>query len=552
MSSSSQDLSRTAADGAPRDLQDHIARLEAKGLLTRIERPINKDTELHPLARWQFQGGLHEDQRRAFLFTNVVDGDGNHYDIPVLIGGLAASPEIYATGLGLPVKQIGKAWTEAIAEPVPPVMVETAPCQEVVITGEALKDKGLSRLPVPVSTPGFDAAPYLTATLCVTKDPESGVQNMGTYRAALKSENRLGVRMASRLSGAGGYLHWEKYRAKGEKMPCAIVLGCAPAVLFTGPQKLQIDQDEMAVAGGLMRAPVDVVRCKTIDLVVPADAEIVIEGLIDTDALEPEGPFGESHGHIALEDYNMSMHVTAITMKKKPVFVSIISQVTPSESSVLKKVAYEPLYFEHLSKVMGVRGIKRVVMHEPLTNLRKVIFLQFARGTQQAEVWRGLQGAATLQAQCGKLVIAVSEDINPENADAIFWSLAYRSDFTHDLHVTPYRTSGHGPKSGRAPLESTLLIDATLKHAMPPLALPKEEYMTAARKIWEELNLPGLTPQPPWHGYHLGDWDKRWDEYADAATSGGWRETGERTWANRRGGVKPETPVRDAASGGHD
>jgi UbiD family decarboxylase len=551
MSSSAREISPTAhADGAPRDLQEHIARLEAGGLLVRIDRPINKDTELHPLARWQFQGGLHEDQRRAFLFTHVVDGDGHAYDIPVLIGGLAASPEIYATGLGLPVEKIGKAWTDAIAEPVEPVTVTQAPCQEVVITGDALKDKGLSRLPVPVSTPGFDAAPYLTATLCVTRDPESGVQNMGTYRAALKSEDRLGVRMASRLSGAGGYLHWEKYRAKGEQMPCAIVLGCAPAVLFTGPQKLQIDQDEMAVAGGLMRAPVQVVRCKTIDLVVPADAEIVIEGLIDTDALEPEGPFGESHGHIALEDYNMSMHVTAITMKKKPVFVSIISQVTPSESSVLKKVAYEPLFFEHLSKVMGVRGIKRVVMHEPLTNLRKVIFLQFSRGTPQAEVWRGLQGAATLQAQCGKLVIAVSEDINPENADAIFWSLAYRADFTHDLHVTPYRTSGHGPKSGRAPLESTLLIDATLKHLMPPLALPTEPYMSAARKIWEELNLPGLTPQPPWHGYHLGDWDKRWDEYAQAATSGGWRETGERTWANRRGGVKPETPVRDA-SGGH-
>jgi UbiD family decarboxylase len=352
--------------------------------------------------------------------------------------------------------------------------------------------------------------------------------------------------MASRLGGAGGYLHWEKYRARGQQMPCAIVIGCAPAVLFTGPQKLQIDQDEMAVAGGLMGEAVDVVRCKTVDLMVPARAEIVIEGLIDTHLLEPEGPFGESHGHVALEDYNMSMHVTAITMRKKPVFVSIISQVTPSESSVLKRVAYEPLFLEHLQKTMGVRGVKRVVMHEPLTNLRKVIFIQFARGTPQAEVWRGMQGAATLQAQCGKLVIAVSEDIDPGNADAIFWSLAYRADFTHDLHVTPYRTSGHGPKSGRSPLESTLLIDATLKHDMPPLALPTEKYMSAARKIWEELQLPHLTPRPPWHGYYLGDWDQRWDEYADAAVTGDWRTTGERTFANRKGGLKPETPLRDA------
>ncbi|TPG22423.1 UbiD family decarboxylase [Sphingomonas koreensis] len=533
--------------GAPRDLQEHIARLAAKGLLTRIARPINKDTELHPLARWQFQGGLDEADRRAFLFTDVTDGEGTAYDIPVLVGGLAASPEIYATGLGLPVEQIGRAWIDAIGEPIPPVLVEDAPCHEVVITGEALKRRGegLSRLPVPISTPGFDAAPYLTATLCVTRDPDSGVQNMGTYRAALKADDRLGVRMASRLSGAGGYLHWEKYRARGEKMPCAIVLGCAPAVLFTGPQKLKIDEDEMAVAGGLMREAVEVVRCKTIDLLVPARAEIVIEGLIDTDRLEPEGPFGESHGHIALEDYNMSMQVTTITMKAKPVFVSIISQVTPSESSVLKKVAYEPLFLEHLQKTLGVRGVKRVVMHEPLTNLRKVIFVQFERGTPQAEVWRGMQGAATLQAQCGKLVIAVSEDIDPENADAIFWSLAYRSDFTHDMLMTPYRSSGHGPKSGRAPTEGTLLIDATLKHDMPPLALPAERYMTAAKKIWEELQLPHLTPRPPWHGYHLGDWDDRWTRYADAAVAGDWRDTGAATYAHRKGGIKPETPVRE-------
>ena len=534
-------------EDAPADLSAHIARLEAKGLLVRINRPINKDTELHPLARWQFQGGLDEAQRRAFFFTNVVDGEGKRYDIPVLVGGLAASPAIYATGLGLPVERIGQTWTDAIAKPIPPITVTDAPCQDTVITGAALKrpNEGLSRLPVPVSTPGFDSAPYLTATLCITRDPDSGVQNMGTYRAALKADDRLGVRMASRLSGAGGYLHWEKYRARGKQMPCAIVLGCAPAILFTGPQKLQIDQDELAVAGGLMRRPVEVVRCRTIDLVVPAHAEIVIEGLIDTDRLEPEGPFGESHGHIALEDYNMSMHVTAITMRRRPVFVSIISQVTPSESSVLKRVAYEPLFLHHLQRVMGVRGVRRVIMHEPLTNLRKIIFVQFARGTPQTEVWRGMQGAATLQAQCGKLVIAVSEDIDPDNADAVFWSLAYRSDFTHDLHVSPFRTSGHGPKSGRGALESTLLIDATLKHDMPPLALPSEQYMNVAREIWEELQLPRLTPKPPWHGYHLGEWNALWDDYARAATSGEWRRTGEQTFARRRGGVKPETPVNE-------
>jgi UbiD family decarboxylase len=532
------------AQTAPSDLQEHLARLTERGLVTRIDRPIDKDSELHPLARWQFQGGLREEERRAFLFTNVVGAKGEHYDIPVLVGGLAASPEIYAIGLGVPVDKIGDVWVKAMANPIAPVLVDKAPCHEVIETGAELQSKGLSSLPVPISTPGFDSAPYLTATLCVTKDPENGIQNMGTYRAALKANDRLGVRMASRLSGAGGYLHWQKFKKLGQLMPCAIVVGCAPAVLFTGPQKLPIDMDELDVAGGLIGKPVEVVRCKTIDLVVPADSEIVIEGLIDTDLLEPEGPFGESHGHVALEDFNMSMRVTAITRKRKPVFLSIISQVTPSESSVLKKVAYEPMFLEHLRHTLGIRGIKRVVMHEPLTNLRKVIFLQFERGTPKTEVWRGMQGAASLQAQCGKLVIAVSDDISGDNADAIFWSLAYRSDFTQDVLIMPYRSSGHGPKSGRAAMEGTMLIDATLKHDMPPLALPAEEFMTRAMKIWQELDLPRIAPQAPWHGYQLGDWAEEWTELAKAAVAGDWRKSGTATYERRYGNLIPETPVR--------
>src|SRR5216684_6565561 len=416
---------RTPAAGPPLDFQSHLAALEAQGLLVRVDRPINKDTELHPLVRWQFQGGLKEEQRRAFLFTNVIDSSGRRYDIPVAVGALAASPRIYAVGMGRPVEEIEAAWTRAIANPIPPVLVGAPPCQAVVIKGEALlgAGKGLARLPVPISTPGFDAAPYLTATLCVTRDPDTGIQNMGTYRAALKARDRLGVRMPSRIGGAGGYLHWKKHNRKGEPMPCAIVVGCAPVAMFTGGMKLAVDLDEMAVAGALAGAPLRMAKALTVDLNVPADAEIVIEGLIDPDLLEPEGPFGESHGHVALEDFNMSMRVTAITHRQAPVFASIISQVTPSESSVIKKVAYEPMFLEHLRHALGIRGIKRVVMHEPFTNLRKVIFLQFERGTPKTEVWRGMQGAATLQAQCGKLVIAVSEDISADNADAIFWSL---------------------------------------------------------------------------------------------------------------------------------
>jgi UbiD family decarboxylase len=265
------------ASGPPLDLQEHLHRLEAEGLLLRIDRAIDKDSELHPLVRWQFQGGLREDERRAFLFTNVVDGSGRRYDVPVAVGALAASARIYAVGMGRPVNDIGDAWLRAIANPIAPTRVATAACQDVVIRGDALRrpDGGLKALPVPISTPGFDAAPYLTATLCITCDPETGVRNMGTYRAQLKATDRLGVRMAARPGGAGGYVHWQKYRKLKQPMPIAIVVGCAPVVMFTGPQKLPIDCDEMAVAGALAGAPIRTVKALTVDLDLPADAEFV-------------------------------------------------------------------------------------------------------------------------------------------------------------------------------------------------------------------------------------------------------------------------------------
>jgi 4-hydroxy-3-polyprenylbenzoate decarboxylase len=533
----------------PLDFQEHLQRLAANNLLVRIDEPINKDTELHPLVRWQFRGGLRDDQRRAFLFTNVIDSARRRYEIPVAVGALAASPQIYALGMGRSVADIGAAWTQAIANPIAPVSASGAPCQEVVITGDELQHPGggLASLPVPVSTPGFDAAPYLTATLCITRDPDTGTRNMGTYRAALKATDRLGVRMATRVGGAGGYQHWLKHRARGTPMPCAIVIGCAPVVMFTGPQKLPLNQDEMAVAGGLAGASIRTVKAVSVDLDVPADAEIVIEGLIDSSLLEPEGPFGESHGHVALEDFNMSMQVTAITRKRAPVFVSIISQVTPSESSVIKKVAYEPLFLNHLRNHLSIKGVRAVDMHEPLTNIRKVIFVQFDNTTPRTEVWRALHGTATLQAACGKIVIAISEDIDATNTDAVFWSLAYRCNPAEDVHIAPYRSGGHGPKSGAGATDSTMLIDATLKHPLPPLALPEREYMEHARTLWERLGLPPLAPQAPWHGYSLGVWDAAWDTYARRAVSGEWERSGAETFAARRGGLTPETPVRNVA-----
>jgi len=527
------------------DLHDHIERLDKAGLLYRIDTPVNKDTEMHPLVRWQFRGGIAEPDRKAFLFTNITDTAGRKYDIPVLVGGVAANAEIYRIGMNVPtLADIGPAWEHAIANPIAPVVVEKGACQDIILEGEELKRDGLTSLPVPISTPGFDAAPYFTATNVITKDPETGVQNMGTYRGMLKSPSRLGMMMLVNMR-AGGYEHWKKYQARGERMPIAIVLGCPPVVGFQGPQKLRIGVDELGVAGALAGAPIRVVKGHSVDLMVPAESEVVVEGFVDQDYLEPEGPFGESHGYVALEDFNMVIEVTAITRRRDAVMTSIISQVTPSESSVVKRLAYEPLFLSHLRDHLNIKGLIKVALHEPLTNLRKFVFLQFARGTPKTEIWRGLQGAVTLQAIVGKFVIAIDDDIDPDNADAVFWAMAYRCNPQHDTLILPYREHGHGPRTEANPApDSCMLIDATMKTPMPPLALPKKEFMEGAKVMWEKLGLPKLKPESPWYGYSLGDWSDEWDDNAMAATRGDWMRRNDSYHQRRRTGVTPNTPAR--------
>ena len=537
-----------AKKGGYPDFHEHLQKLDDAGLLTVIDEPVNKDTQLHPLVRWQFRGGIPEEQRKAFKFTNVIDSLGRSYEMPVVVGALSTNAKMYSIGMGVPVEEIGNKWNDAMANPIDPVTVEKAACQEIVIAGDDLKGegKGLDGLPVPISTPGYDCAPYLTATNVTTRNPETGTQNMGTYRAGLKASDRMAVRMVSRPGGAEGHMHWEMYKKRNEKMPCAIVVGCPPAVAYMGPQKLPVGVEELSVAGGVVGEPIRQVKCKTIDIMVPAESEIVFEGLVDTEYLEPEAPFAESHGHVALEDFNTAMDVTAITMRKDAVFTSIISQLTPSESSVIKRVAYEPLYMSHLRDGLGVKGVKKVYLHENLTNLRRILFVQFERGVPTTEVWRALYGASSLAAAIGKYVVAVNEDIDPSNGDAVFWALAYRANPALDVQILKHRVP-YGPRDKRSPNgeDSTLLIDATLKSDMPPIALPKREYMENAAKLWEELELPPLTPESPWHGYSLGDWTDEWDEMAKRAAEGNYMENGRRSAQLRRSDAFPNTSIRD-------
>src|SRR5437868_13560241 len=328
------------ADKRYADLHEHLKTLEAAGLLVRVERSINKDTEMHPLVRWQFRGGIAEKDRKAFLFTNVTDSKGRKYEIPVVVGALAANREIYRLGMNCPLDKINETWTRAIAQPIAPNVVTEAPCQQVTV-------EGLDELPIPISTPGWDIAPFVTLSQYITKDPDTGVQNMGIYRGQVKARRRLGMNPSLELR-PGIYGHWERLRERGfKKLPCAVVLGAPPVVTFASVQKLPESLDELHVAGALVGAPINVVKAKTVDLLVPAEAEIVIEGYVSTEYLEPEAPFGESHGHVNLQEYNGYLDVTAITRRRHAVITSWVSQVTPSESSCIKRPAYEAAQMIH-------------------------------------------------------------------------------------------------------------------------------------------------------------------------------------------------------------
>jgi UbiD family decarboxylase len=535
----------TAQPRAYPDLHAHVLELARQGLLIVIDEPINKDTEMHPLVRWQYRGGIPEKERKAFLFTHPTDSKGNRYEAAVLVAGLAATPDVYRVGFGKPLDKVGETWIEAIAHPIPPHVVTVAPCQEIVTVGDALDRPGaaLDGIPVPISTPGWDNAPYLSAGHYITKDPDTGIQNIGNYRGQLKAPRRLGMNPSVELR-AGIYTHWLKYKARGEKMPCAVVLGCPPAVSYTSVQKLAENVDEMAVAGGLAGAAIDVVKAKTVDLLVPADAEIVIEGFIDTEWLEPEAPFGESHGYVNLQEYNAFMDVSAITRRRNPIIPSFISQVTPSESSVIRKAAMEPVYLNHLRNGLGIRAVKRVSMHEPLTSLYAVIAIVFERGVAETEVWRALYGASALHRFAGKWIIAVDDDIDPENADALFWAMSYRCQPQHDMKVLDRKDPGHGPRGTRDNGETaSVVINALLKGEFAPVALPKREFMENAKAIWERLGLPALKPETPWHGYDLGVWPENLERQAQLATRSEYFSFADELVSQRRKDVAMNDPV---------
>ena len=526
-----------------KDAREHIRALEEKGLLIRVERKINKDTQLNPIVRLQFRG-LREENRKGFIFTNVVDSSGRHFDIPVAVACLAASRQIYATGMQCEPDQIIQKWARAREKPLAPIMVASGPVQDEVYTGPDLEKPGLGldEFPIPISTPGFDAGPYTSASHWVTKDPETGIRNIGTYRGMVKSSSRLGLN-----AGAEQHIsqHWRKWQKLGKPMPAAVIIGAPPNVSYASVVKIPYGVDEYAVASALAGEPLPLVKAKTVDLEVPANAEIVLEGYVGTDVLEPEAPFGEFTGYMDPQQLNPFLEITCITHRTNPIFVTMLSQFPPSESTKVRQVGSEGVLLSHL-RGLGFECVKDATYYEAAACWGLCcIQVSNPKEGEAAAILDAYSDSPVIQR--GKLIIVVDDDVDIRDLESIIWAMSYRMQPHRDVKIKkatlqsadlsafpPWSGDPEGIHSGGSGIGSSLmLVDATRKWPYPPVSLPPESIMREALAIWDQLGLHPLNLRTPWYGYELGWWPEAEREAAQMAIQGRYYETGEKMKKNR-------------------
>ena len=500
-----------------RNLRNFIQELEAKDLLFRIDRTVCKDTELMPLVRWQY-AALPEEKRKAFLFEKVKDCHGKVYDSSVAVS-LLGTKSVYACAAGCAPEQLRDRLISGIANPIEPVVINDSviPVHEEVHTGDSLlAHGGLNEFPVPISTLGFDPAPFFTSGHWITRDPNTGSRNVGTYRGMVQKPDRIGV-----MIGAQNQLnmHRNLYHSKGlPYMEAALVLGSPVEVGMASVARIAYGVDELAIAGGIVGEPIRMTKGLTVDLDVPADAEIVIEGRFPTDKMDFEGPFGEFSGYMGMREMQPYFEVTCITHRKNPIYQAYISEMPPSESSVMRGIFAEAQIFKLLRHDVGITGLLDVAVHNTVGSNNYCVLQMKKKGP--AEVWQALRCAANFSPGFGKIIIAVDSDINPRDPDLVNWALCYHIQPHRDIEILknkvgildPSTAPLTAPHSGqvypRPHGNSAMLIDATRKWDYPPISLPPKDIMEAARGVWEEIGLPELQePSGIWYGYELGFWN---------------------------------------------
>ena len=445
------------------DLRAFITALEENGELKRVTAEIDPVLEIAELANRAVKSG-----GPALLCENPTG-----YSIPVLINAFASMRKMELALEVDSIDSIAARISEYVAMKTPegllgklkmlpklaemgsffPKEVRSGPVKEVI------KKDGFSLLDYPVLQcwPG-DAGRFITLPLVFTKNPETGKRNVGVYRMQVYDERSTGMHWQTHKQGAE---HYRRRLAAGkeERMEVAVAIGADPATMFSGILPLPPDLDEMLFAGFLRSKPVELVKCETVDLEVPAHAEIVLEGYVTLGELKTEGPFGDHTGFYSLEDDFPVFHVTCITQREKPIYATTIVGPPPMEDYYMGKAierAFLPLMRLQIPELVDINMPAEGIFHNlMIVSIRKSYPLQ-ARKVMNA-VW-GLG-----QAMFTKCIVVVDDDVDIQNLSEVTWKVLNNIDPERDFQFTmgPIDQLDH---SSRLPnYGSKVGIDATRK-----------------------------------------------------------------------------------------
>ncbi len=463
-------------------LREFLDILEREGELAYVHVPVQLNQELGAVCVKSLRSG-----GPALLFERPGDSS-----MPILTN-LLATRRRYGLALGCAPAETQHEWNRRVVRPLPPVVVEReAPCQEVVLLGD---EADVTALPAPIWN-ARDGGPYLTLSCHITRDSTTGLRNVGVYRNQVHDAHTLGL-----LAGPYTHIMLQHRSAPDEPFPVAIAMGVDPRIVQTASSPLPFGTDELAVAGALRGEPFELVRCKTIPLEVPVDAELVIEGEVRPTEKRDEGPFGEftgTYGGPRLP--RMTIHVKSITRRRDPILHLAYQGAPPHETDVLTAAGKEA----EVVRTVPLPGIKAVHITEGGCGVLHVV----VSVEKLYEGYGKMVGMAVLSCPSGrhfKQVTVVDDDVDPFDSLAVEWAVATRVQPARDVEILREVTGifldpSLPPAEQAGPARtSKMIIDATRYDAKnyPPVCLPSAEAMARVQREWERYGIqPGRGSRP--------------------------------------------------------
>jgi UbiD family decarboxylase len=489
-----------AAPGEMRDLRDWLAAVEALGELRRVDREVDWDEEAAAVT-YMVAKAMGE-RAPALLFERIRGHPGRAALFNIM--GPSVNRVALSVGLppGLPVMECIRLARERLRATVPPVQVpqDEAPINEVVLTGDAVD---LTRLPAPRMWP-LDGGRYAgTSDVCVTRDPEGGWLNLGSYRMMLHGPRELGFFTSP---GRDARRHYEACWRRGEPCPVAVALGADPLLLAVAGTTFPRNRSEYEFAGGLRGRAVEVVPGLATDLLVPARAEIVVEGVLRPGRVRPEGPFGEFTGYYGRPTADSPvLEVQAMRMRRDGILTCGLMADHPAcEHAMLACVIRSARIWDDL-EAMGVPGVRGVYSHPAAALYGLLVVSLEQRHAGHAQQVLALTAQVPSGSYYTKWIVAVDEDVDPSDLNQVIWAMSTRCNPADDVDLlrrteSTWLDPSQNPPSKR-PYGSKALITACREHRhigsfSPRTALRRRVYERVAAR-WAELDLPGAPPQLP-------------------------------------------------------